>query len=66
MIVELYVTMRGFSYASTWMEKFKQSAKNLFNNQKVYAGTYMKVVAINASNTTLHIHVYIVRINNMC
>ena len=23
MIVELYLTMRGYSYASTWMEKFK-------------------------------------------
>ena len=27
MIVELYITMRGFSYASEWMEKFKKSTK---------------------------------------
>ena len=27
MIVELYVTMRGFSYASMWMEKYKKSSK---------------------------------------
>lgn len=46
MIVELYITMRGFSYAGSWMEKFKQSAKNLLNDQKVYAETCMKVVAI--------------------
>lgn len=24
-IVELFITMRGFSKASTWMEKYKQS-----------------------------------------
>ena len=45
MIVELYVTMRGFSYASSWMEKFKQSV-NLLNDQKVNAETCTKVVAI--------------------
>ena len=27
MIVELYFTMRGFSYASMWIEKFKKSSK---------------------------------------
>ena len=27
MIIELYLTMRGFSFASNWVEKFKQSAK---------------------------------------
>lgn len=26
-IVELFVTMRGFSYASAWLEKYKQGAK---------------------------------------
>jgi len=38
MIMELYVTMRGYSYTSSWMEKFKQSTKKLFNDPKVYAG----------------------------
>ena len=46
MMVELYVTMRGFSYASSWMEKSKQSAKNILNDGKIYAKTCMKVVAI--------------------
>ena len=34
MIVELYVTMRGFSYASSWMEKFKQSTKKSTQQSK--------------------------------
>ena len=33
MIVELYVTMR-YSYASSWMEKFKQSTKNTVQRSK--------------------------------
>ena len=28
MIVELYLTIRGYSYASAWMEKYKQFTKN--------------------------------------
>ena len=35
MIVELYLTIRGYSYDSAWMEKYKQFTKNgiitLFN-----------------------------------
>ena len=34
MIVELYVTMRGFSYASMWMEKFKKSFKKSTQRSK--------------------------------
>ena len=34
MIVELYVTMRGFSYASMWMEKFKKSSKKSTQRSK--------------------------------
>ena len=33
-IVQLYVTIRGFSYASFWMEKFKQSAKKSTQRSK--------------------------------
>ena len=44
MIVELYITMRGFSYANGWMEKFKKSTKNLHNGQKAYVGTYIAVL----------------------
>ena len=35
MIIELYLTMRGFSFASNWVEKFKQSAKKAPKNLKV-------------------------------
>ena len=34
MIVELYVTMRGFSYASMWMEKYKKSSKKSTQRSK--------------------------------
>lgn len=34
MIVELYLTMRGYSYASAWMEKFKQSTKKATQRSK--------------------------------
>lgn len=34
MIVELYLTIRGFSYASIWMEKFKQSTKKSTQRSK--------------------------------
>ena len=29
-IVELFVTMRGFSYASAWLEKYEQVAKKRY------------------------------------
>ena len=35
MITELYLTMRGFSFANNWVENFKQSAKKAPENQKV-------------------------------
>ena len=34
MITELYLTMRGFSFASNWVEKFKQSAKKSTQKSK--------------------------------
>ena len=34
MIVELYLTMRGYSYASVWMEKFKQATKKSTQHSK--------------------------------
>ena len=34
MIVELYLTIRGYSYASTWMEKFKQFTKTATQRSK--------------------------------
>ena len=34
MIVELYVTMRGFSYASMWMKKYKKSSKKSTQHSK--------------------------------
>lgn len=34
MIVKLYVTMRGFSYASMLMEKFKQSLRKSMQRSK--------------------------------
>ena len=34
MIIELYLTMRGFSFASNWVEKFKQSAKKTTQKSK--------------------------------
>ena len=34
MIVELYLTMRGFSYASVGMEKFKQATKKSTQRSK--------------------------------
>ena len=33
-IVELYVTMRGFSYASMWMEKYKKFSKKSTQHSK--------------------------------
>ena len=33
-IVELFITMRGFSKASAWMEKYKQSAKKTTQRSK--------------------------------
>ena len=35
MISELYLTMRGFSFANNWVEKFKQAAKKALKNLKV-------------------------------
>jgi len=40
-IVRLYVTMRGFSYSSFWVEKYKQSTKKAHSGQKAYAETCM-------------------------
>ena len=34
MIVELYLTIRGYSYASAWMEKFKQFTKTATQRSK--------------------------------
>lgn len=34
MIVELYITIRGFSYASGWMEKYKQYSKQSTQRSK--------------------------------
>ena len=47
MIVELNVTMKGFSYASMWMEKFKQSFKNQHSIQRACEGTCMKTILEN-------------------
>jgi len=33
-IVELYITIRGFSYASGWMEKFKKVTKQSTQRSK--------------------------------
>ena len=44
MIVELYVTMRGFSYASMWMEKYKNPLKNQHSIQIAYVETCMKTI----------------------
>ena len=34
MIVELYITIRGFSYSNAWMEKFKQKEKKTTQKSK--------------------------------
>jgi len=34
MIVELWVTIRGFAYASGWMEQYKQAAKKVSRSQR--------------------------------
>ena len=34
MIVELYLTVRGYSYASVWMEKYKQATKKSIQRSK--------------------------------
>ena len=36
-IVELYVTVRGFSYASAWLEKYKGQRK-VHSDPRVFAG----------------------------
>ena len=33
-IMELFVTMRGFSYASAWLEKYKQGTKKCTQKSK--------------------------------
>ena len=35
-IVELYITIRGFSYASRWMENFKESYKAVHTTVKKF------------------------------
>ena len=34
MITELYLTMRGFAYASIWIERYKQEAKKTTQRSK--------------------------------
>ena len=34
MIVDLFITIRGFSYSNAWMEKFKQQEKTTTQKSK--------------------------------
>ena len=34
MVVDLWVTMRGFAYASSWMELYKQTSKKAVQKSK--------------------------------
>ena len=34
MVVDLWVTMRGFSYASAWLEKYKDASKKTLQKSK--------------------------------
>ena len=43
-IVELYVTVRGFSFASAWLEKYKQRTKRVHNDQRVFVEICMRAV----------------------
>ena len=34
-MVNLWITIRGFSFASAWLELYKQSKKRAYNGQKL-------------------------------
>jgi len=42
-IVELCVTVRGFSLASGWLEKYKQLTRKSMQRRKVFVEKYMIV-----------------------
>ena len=44
MIVKLFVTILGFSYAGAWLEHYKQLQKKSTQHQRVYAENYTQII----------------------
>ena len=42
-ITELYITIRGFAYASAWIEQYKQTPKNQHSGQRVCVNNFILI-----------------------
>ena len=43
MLVDMWITVRGFSFASQWLEVYKREKINFFKDQRHYVKTLIKI-----------------------
>ena len=52
-IISLWITLRGFSVASTWMEEYKQATKTTKAKHSLRKGSSLKMIR-NATDVVFH------------
>ena len=52
-ITELYITIRGFAYASAWTEQYKQTQKNQHSGQRICVNNFILIKTHSTSINTV-------------